>query len=84
MGSLLYLFQRRARHNGLETLLVLGHFAVYGVLVGAILPGWESVAFVMLHQAAFGVFAGSIFAPGHKGMPMLATDETLDYCRRRL
>jgi fatty acid desaturase len=79
VGSLLFLLERRARRNGLEALLVLLHFAIYAAVVHFALSGWEAVAFVAVHQATFGLCAGSIFAPGHKGMPMLATDESLDY-----
>ena len=36
-----------------------------------VLPPGMASAFFAVHQALFGVYLGSIFAPNHKGMPML-------------
>jgi fatty acid desaturase len=37
-----------------------------------------------VHQAVFGVYMGCSFAPNHKGMPVIAPGENLDFLRRQV
>jgi fatty acid desaturase len=42
----------------------------------------QAVAFLLLHQALFGLYLGMTFAPNHKGMPHPNGDE--DYLRKQV
>jgi fatty acid desaturase len=52
--------------------------------VAVVLPPVKAVAFVAVHQALFGVYLGSSFAPNHKGMPVLTGDERTDFLRSQV
>ena len=43
-----------------------------------------AVAFLVVHQALFGVYLGMTFAPNHKGMPMLTGERRLDFLRKQV
>src|SRR5204863_3185575 len=44
----------------------------------------KAVAFAAVHQAVWGIYMGSTFAPNHKGMPIIAPGENLDFLRRQV
>ncbi|MCX2924163.1 acyl-CoA desaturase [Streptomyces sp. NEAU-W12] len=68
----------------LEGTLLVVHFAVYfGGLFTVLSPG-RALAFVAVHQGLFGICLGSVFAPNHKGMPMVEEGERLDFLRRQV
>jgi fatty acid desaturase len=61
----------RANHSPAVEKMLLGlHYAGYLGFVLAVMPPWQAVAFVAVHQALFGLYLGSAFAPDHKGRPM--------------
>jgi fatty acid desaturase len=62
------------RNRPLETAALLTHFVVYFGVLAAVLSPTRLVVFVLVHQAVFGVYLASTFAPNHKGMAMF-TDE---------
>ncbi|MEU6883130.1 acyl-CoA desaturase [Streptomyces sp. NPDC046712] len=68
----------------LEGVLLVGHFALYFGGVFAVLPVGKAIAFVVLHQALFGMYLGCVFAPNHKGMAMLTNEDDLDFLRRQV
>lgn len=68
----------------LEGLLLVLHFAVYFGAIFTVLPVGLGLAFVAVHQALFGVYLGSVFAPNHKGMPMITKGQKLDFLRRQV
>ncbi|MFF9757000.1 fatty acid desaturase family protein [Streptomyces sp. NPDC014344] len=68
----------------LEGTLLVAHFAVYfGGLFTVLSPG-KALAFVAVHQGLFGLYLGSVFAPNHKGMPMIEEGTELDFLRRQV
>ncbi|MGP2440353.1 fatty acid desaturase family protein [Streptomyces sp. JW3] len=68
----------------LEGALLAGHFAVYfGGLFTVLSPG-KALVFVAVHQGLFGIYLGSVFAPNHKGMPMIEAGTQLDFLRRQV
>jgi fatty acid desaturase len=73
-----------ARFRRTELLLLLAHLVAYvgGVLL--VLSPTMALAFVGVHQAVFGLYMGCSFAPNHKGMPILAAHDKLDYLRRQV
>ncbi|NLU72853.1 acyl-CoA desaturase [Streptomyces sp. HNM0575] len=68
----------------LEGVLLFAHFGAYLAALFLVLPPGMALAFLFLHQAVFGVYLGSIFAPNHKGMPTLTGDDRPDFLRRQV
>lgn len=78
------LFDRSLKHRTWEGILLATHFAAYlGPLFLALPPG-KAVVFLLVHQCLFGVYLGSIFAPNHKGMPVLRGADRPDFLRRQV
>ncbi|GGQ42711.1 fatty acid desaturase family protein [Streptomyces mutabilis] len=68
----------------LEGALLVAHFVLYfGGLFAVLSPG-KALAFIAVHQGLFGIYLGSVFAPNHKGMPMIEEGTRLDFLRRQV
>ncbi|WP_320779601.1 acyl-CoA desaturase [Streptomyces sp. CRN 30] len=68
----------------LEGTLLVVHFALYfGGLFAVLSPG-KALVFLAVHQGLFGIYLGSVFAPNHKGMPMIEEGTRLDFLRRQV
>jgi|RhiMetdeSRZDD1v2_1073273.scaffolds.fasta_scaffold78083_4 Fatty acid desaturase len=79
-GSVMFLIQKQTwKYNRVETLLLFLHFAWYFALVFLALGLWTGLLFVLVHQALFGLYMASVFAPNHKGMLIVGKDETIDF-----
>ena len=78
------LSRRKAKYLILEPLLLGLHIAVYLGLVFYLLSPWHAAAFILVHQALFGLYYGLVFAPNHKGMMILDKTNSLDYMRRQV
>jgi fatty acid desaturase len=65
------------------TLLVVHAVAYLGAALLLLGPVY-AIAFIGIHQAVFGFYMGCAFAPNHKGMPIIAADEKVDYLRRQV
>jgi fatty acid desaturase len=55
--------------------------ALYLGLIFFFLPPWQGALFIVVHRALAGLHMGSVFAPNHKGMPVLEEGCKLDYLR---
>jgi fatty acid desaturase len=55
---------------------------VYFTVLFLVLSPLQALAFIVVHQALFGVYLGMTFAPNHKGMPHPTGDE--DYLRKQV
>ncbi|MFF5289641.1 fatty acid desaturase family protein [Paractinoplanes globisporus] len=66
----------------LESALLLVHAVAYLSVLFIVLSPLQAVAFLVVHQALFGVYLGMTFAPNHKGMPHPTGDE--DYLRKQV
>jgi fatty acid desaturase len=82
--SINFLIQKKGKYLLAEALLLTVHFALYFGLLFYLLGLWSAVLFVIIHQALFGVYLGSVFAPNHKGMPVLDKDTKMDFLRRQV
>jgi fatty acid desaturase len=71
-----------AKRRGLETALLVTHAVAYLSVLLVVLSPLQAVAFLLVHQALFGVYLGMTFAPNHKGMPHPTGDE--DYLRKQV
>ena len=68
----------------LEPIVVATAVGAYLALVFAFLPFWHGVLFIVVHRALVGLHLGSVFAPNHKGMPILAPETELDHLRQQV
>jgi fatty acid desaturase len=75
---------RPVRHTPTEAVLLVAHAAVYLGAVFVVLSPLRAVAFIALQQGIFGLYLACAFAPNHKGMPMPAPGQKLDFVRRQV
>ena len=84
-GGLAYLVRReKVRYPLAEITVVLAGIGLYAGLLFAFLPVWQAVIFILVHRALAGLYMGSVFAPNHKGMPVLEPGTKLDYLRQQV
>jgi fatty acid desaturase len=67
-----------------EALLFGLHIAAYLAAVLLVLSPLKALVFVAVHQGLLGLYLGSVFAPNHKGMPILSKDDDSDFLRRQV
>ncbi|MCD2198108.1 acyl-CoA desaturase [Actinomycetospora endophytica] len=72
--------RRPALELGLLTLGALG----YGVAVFTVLTPLQGLAFVVVHQGVWGLCMGLVFAPNHKGMPIVPPGTRLDHLQKQV
>jgi fatty acid desaturase len=56
----------------------------YLTLVFWLLPVGMAFAFLGVQLALFGLYMGMVFAPNHKGMPLVPKDARIDFLRRQV
>ena len=79
--------RRRSTRGGTARYEAVG-LALHGIVyvTGLLLvmsPG-KALAFAAVNQAVWGVYMGLTFAPNHKGMPIIAPGQQVDYLRRQV
>ena len=85
LDSVQYLFRGgRVKYPVLESVLLAAHFPVYAALVFLLMSPWHAAMFVLVHQGLFGVYMGLVFAPNHKGMLMVDSDNEMDLLRTQV
>jgi fatty acid desaturase len=67
-----------------ELLLLSAHLAAYVAGVLLVMSPVKALVFAVIQQGVFGVYMGCAFAPNHKGMPLIAADDDVDYLRRQV
>jgi len=83
--SVSFLLQKKPKRYLLaETILIVAHISLYGGLLFYLLGIWPAVLFIAVHQALFGLYLGSVFAPNHKGMLILDDGNQMDFLRRQV
>ncbi len=75
---------KNVKHPVAESLAVILHFVLYFTLAFTLMSPMHALAFILVHQGLIGVYMGSVFAPNHKGMPILSSAFKLDYLRRQV
>ena len=84
-GGLAYLVRRkRVRYPLAEATVVIAGIALYLGILFAFLPPWQAALFIVVHRALAGLHMGSVFAPNHKGMPVIEPGTKLDYLRQQV
>jgi fatty acid desaturase len=84
LAGFLYLLNNKVKYPGVEQAVFAGHFVVYFGLLFYLLTPWHAVLFIAVHQLLFGLHMGSVFAPNHKGMPILDKDNEMDFLRQQV
>jgi fatty acid desaturase len=74
----------RGGSRRVEALGLMAHAVLYVGLLLLVMSPEKAVAFAAIHQAVWGLYMGSTFAPNHKGMPIIALGENLDFLRRQV
>ena len=75
---------KQRRYLRTEWVLLSAHLLGYLAAVFLVLSPVKALAFIAVHQAIFGIYMGSSFAPNHKGMAVIGPDEQLDFLRRQV
>ena len=78
------LSERAPQERRVEATLLAVHTVGYLTLVFVSMPVGMGLAFIAVHQALFGLYLGSSFAPNHKGMPMPGPGERWDFLRKQV
>lgn len=82
--SIVFLLHNAVKYRVVEILLILLHLILpIGFLLYWLGP-WQALVFLLIHQGILGFVLGSAFAPNHKGMPILAKDNELNFLRRQV
>ena len=84
LASVLYMLRHDIKYPRLEPLILTAHITLYGGLIFYVLGGWDAVLFILVNQLAIGLYTGSVFAPNHKGMPLLGREAQLDFLTRQV
>lgn len=63
---------KRSRYPKIEWTLLGIHFLLYfGLIFWLLNPWWLGFPFILVHQILLGIYMGSVFAPNHKGRPII-------------
>ena len=81
VASAQYLLKKKGKYLLAEPILMVAHILAYLSLLFTFLTVPQALLFILVHQALFGLYMGFIFAPNHKGMPILDKDTKLDFLR---
>ncbi len=82
--SVQHLLQEKVKYAVTERLFMLLHFVLYLGFLFFHFPLWQAILFIFVHQIFSGVYMGSIFAPNHKGMPVLDKESDIDFLHRQV
>ena len=84
-GGIGYLLRReRVRYPVAEVTVVVAGIGLYLAILFTFLPPWHAALFIVAHRALAGFHMGAVFAPNHKGMPVLEPGRKLDYLRQQV
>ena len=84
LASAQYMLRKKLKYPVLEPTFMAAHVIVYLGLAFYFLSPWHAVLFIVVHQAAFGLYMGLVFAPNHKGMPIMEKDSKMGFLRRQV
>ena len=80
-----YLIKRKnVKFFTLELLATIAHLAVYFIVLFYLLGPWLATAFLLIHHMVLGVYMATVFAPNHKGMPIIENGARPDFLRQQV
>ncbi len=71
--------QKKNARFWIELSIIIASLATYLSLLFLFLPPLGVLLFLLMHQLLWGLYLGMVFAPNHKGMPMLPDDLRKDF-----
>ena len=74
----------RGGSRRVEAVSLIVHVTLYVALLLIVMSPSKAIAFAAVHQAVWGIYMGCTFAPNHKGMPIIAPGQNLDFLRRQV
>jgi fatty acid desaturase len=77
-------FTGQVRKPVLEVSLLTVHVLVYLAAVFVVLTPLQGIVFIALHQGVWGLSMGLVFAPNHKGMPVIPAGTELDHLHKQV
>ncbi len=83
-ASFRYLRYARGKYPWFDPPLIALHYVLYGGLAYVFLGLWPALAFIAVHQLAFGIYFASVIASNHKGMPLLDGENDLDFLHQQI
>ena len=75
---------RPLAHSLSEPLVVLANLIAYFALLFIFLEPLHAVLFIAVHLGIYGLYMGLVFAPNHKGMPILDKDIPMSFLRQQI
>ncbi len=79
-----FYFTKYKHYHTIEAVLMILHFGAYLGVLFLFLGIWQAGVFLLVHQLLSGLYLGSIFAPNHKGMPVLDKESDLGFLYRQM
>lgn len=79
--SIRFLLSPDTKRRGIEALMMALNVVWYVSLPIIALGPWAGIGFILISQAFFGVYLGSVFAPNHKGMLIVDDNTQIDFLR---
>lgn len=78
ISSILFILKNKRDKSIVELAGILLHLSLYSVFIFSILGLKYGLFFVILHHILQGLYIGVIFAPNHKGMPIIKSGSKID------
>lgn len=84
--TIFYLSKNRSRYHLLEVLCLIAHQVIYCLVVFSTFNLQNGIIFIVTHNILMGIYINAVFAPNHKGMPVIDKDDPLfkDFLRRQI
>lgn len=82
--SIQFLLKEKIKYPIIERVFVVVHMVAYLALIFTHLSLWQGLIFIFVHQIVSGVYMGSVFAPNHKGMPVLNKEDNSSFLHRQI
>jgi len=71
--------EKDMEYRFIQALALVVHFALYFGLLFYVMVWWQALIFFVIHFLITGLHLGLIFAPNHKGMPIVDPDHQMDF-----
>ena len=84
LASLQYVMRRELKYPVLEPVMMAVSLVPFVGLPIYFLGVWQGLVFVLVQQMLFGLYLSLVFAPNHKGMPILDDDSRMGFLRRQV
>ncbi|MBO9327299.1 MAG: fatty acid desaturase [Roseiflexus sp.] len=76
-----FVLSPESRRRGIEIVMMALNLVWYLTLPIIALGPWAGIGFILISQAFFGVYLGTVFAPNHKGMLIVDDNTQIDFLR---